>query len=71
MRSQSVSIYIDALVAVEAITYAKQTLHIPNFLRYASTSPFVESDILWRFIKAQLMLEPCFALAYVLLLNSV
>lgn len=56
IRNRSIDrMLVDALVAVEVITYADQMLNVPGFLRDLSASPFVKSHPLWRFIKGQVL----------------
>lgn len=54
VRNRSIDrMLVDALIAAEEIAFADQMLNIPSFLKDLSTSPFVKSHPLWRFIKGQ------------------
>jgi hypothetical protein len=54
IRNQRIDrMLVGALVAAELIAYADEMLNVPKFLRDLSTSPFVKSHPLWRFIKGQ------------------
>jgi len=56
IRNQSIErMLVDALVAMEVIAFADQMLNVPSFLKDLSTSPFVKSHPLWRFIKGQVL----------------